>query len=226
MDGKTAGVAAQIQNPGSGAIGPDAPPIFLLVQEMAGFLPMAKIGQHLGIVLPEGHQPRHLAVEAAGDLRQAFFFPDRYVISLVNSLGGEETGQELCEDVLPGLHTQAHDLQGKVIPKFIHSQTRQTVGISKYHPAGIVKPKGLPAGPGACQAAAKELPVDGFIGVPGEDPYQDFGLAVEEASGHKGAGSVDDVNHATVGAILVHPSGLVVVNPAFSPAELPLLPPA
>ena len=57
MDGKTAGVAAQIQNPGSGAIGPDAPPIFLLVQEMAGFLPMAKIGQHLGIVLPEGHQP-------------------------------------------------------------------------------------------------------------------------------------------------------------------------
>ena len=112
------------------AIGPDAPPIFLLVQEMAGFLPMAKIGQHLGIVLPEGHQPRHLAVEAAGDLRQAFFFPDRYVISLVNSLGGEETGQELCEDVLPGLHTQAHDLQGKVIPKFIHSQTRQTVGLS------------------------------------------------------------------------------------------------
>ena len=205
-----------------GAIGPDAPPIFLLVQEVAGFLPMAKIGQHLGIVLPEGHQPRHLAVEAAGDLGQAFFFPDRYVISLVNSPWGEDRPGR--EDVLPGLHTQAHDLQGKVIPKFIHSQTRQTVGISKYHPAGIGN-LGLPAGPGACQAAA-ELPVDGFIGVPGEDPYQDFGLAVEEASGHKGAGSVDDVNHATVGAILVHPSGLVVVNPAFFPGGAPLLPPA
>ncbi len=141
-------VAAQIQNPARSNRAGCAPD-FLLVQEVAGFLPMAKIGQHLSIVLPEGHQPRHLAVEAAGDLGQfPSFFPDRYVISLVNSLGAF-TGQEaLWEDVLQDSIPRLTICTRKVSPNLSTVRPADRRNSKYHHPAGIVKP-GLPAGPGA-----------------------------------------------------------------------------
>ena len=176
-------------------------------------------------MLPEGDQPRHRTVQAAGDLGEALFFTDGHVVPFIDSFGRKQAGQELREDAFPGLHAQAYNLQAQVIAKLIHRQPRQSIGIPEDHPAGIVKSKGLPAIPGAGQAAAEQFPIDGFLGIPGQNAHQDFRLAVEESPGNKATGAVDYIHKAAVGAAFVYPGNLVVINPAFAPAELPLFSP-
>ena len=145
---------------------------------------------------------------------------------LINSFGGEQVDQKLCEGAFPGLHAQAYNLQAQVIAKLIHRQPWQSIGIPEYHPTGIVKPKSLPAVPGVGQTTAKKFSIDDFPGIPSQNAHQDLRLAVEKAPGDKAASAVDYIYHTAVSAAFVYPGNLVVINPAFAPVELPLLTPA
>ncbi len=90
MYGKASRVAAKIQHLTPGAVRADPSTVFLLIQKMSGFLPVGNIHQHPCVVLPDLHQLRNLAVDAAAEQIQPLLFAHGDVISLVNTDWMEE----------------------------------------------------------------------------------------------------------------------------------------
>ena len=87
VDRKAAGAAAQIQYILPRDIGPQVPPVFLLVEEVAGLLPSGDIDKHGRIMLPDLNFWGDTAVDAPADLCHAFLFPYGKVIPLIDPGG-------------------------------------------------------------------------------------------------------------------------------------------
>ena len=213
VDRKAAGVAAEIQYVPTLAVRPDPAPVFLLIQEVAGFLPVGDVHQHPGFVLPDLHQRRHPAVDTAGALGQAFLFPDGHVVPLIDPLWQEDFRQDLNQLLFPPLHAQADDLKAQIVPEFVHGESRQSVGLSEHHPAGIGKAQSLPVIPGPLDPAAEKGGVDALVPVPAQDPDRDPGPAVEKPVGQEAKTAVDDLHDLAVLAQIIHPVDLVVKDP-------------
>ena len=223
MDGKAAGVAAQVQHPGVLAIRLDAAPVFLLVQKVAGFLSAGDVHQHTGLMFQNFDHGRHMAVNAAGVLFQTFFFPDGYIVAGVDALRVEEVHQNAGDIVHPLLHAQADALEGEIVPEFVHRQPRQAVGLTEDHPAGVGKSDIVPVFPGGPDAPGEKVPVDGLL-LPGQYPDQNLGAAVEKAPGQELFRRIHHIHDAAVGVILVHPGHFVVVDPVLARFQALFLP--
>ncbi len=156
VNGEAPGVAAQVQDRPPGAVGADAAPVFLLVQEVAGFLALPQVRQHLRVVLHKRYELGHMAVNAAGDQGQALLLSNGHVVPLKDTQRMQEFRQKLHQVLLPGLQSQADDLKREVIPELVHSKARQAVGIPKDHPAGARKAQSPAILPGLGQTPLKK----------------------------------------------------------------------
>ena len=90
MDGKAAGAAAQVEHILPGRVGLQPPAVFLLVEEMAGLLPVFDADEHPRVVLPDDELLRDRAVDAGLDLRQPLFFAHGQIVPLIDPARGKD----------------------------------------------------------------------------------------------------------------------------------------
>ena len=226
MYGKASRVAAKIQHLTPGAVGPDPSTVFLLVKKMAGFLPMGNIHQHRRVVLPDLHQLWHLAVDAAAEQGKTFFFPYGDVVSLVNADRMEELRKNVDQIRLKAFQAQAHDLKAEILAKLVHRQTRQPIGLTEDHPAGIFKTERLAIAPCVADPTREEFPIDRFVRVFGQNTHRDLGACVEKALADKAQMAVKHLRHVAVLECVVHPVDLVVIDPQGAAGKIQFLAPA
>ena len=98
-----AGAAAQIEDGFAAAIRPDAAAVFLLVEEVTGFLAVWNGDEHARVVLADFKLIGDGAVNAGLELRQTFFFADGKIVALVDALWLEEIDENVYDNLLPRL---------------------------------------------------------------------------------------------------------------------------
>ena len=106
---------------------------------MTGFLTIGNVDLHDGIMLPDLHCLRHLAVDAAGHQGHSLLDADGKIVALINALRREDLHENGDQLLFPLLHAKGHDLKAQIISIFIHRQAGKTVGLTEDHPAGVLK---------------------------------------------------------------------------------------
>ena len=220
VDRKAAGAAAQIQNGSAGAIGADASAVFLLVEEVTGFLPVRDADEHTRVMLADFNLIRNAAIDAGFDLGKSFFFADGKIVTLVDAEGMEEVRKNVYEALLPRLQTETGDLKAEIACEFIDRESGKTVRFSKDDAAGIGKAELRSCAPCRFDAGTEKVLGNSFGWVARQDADGDFGAGIEKAAGGKAQMLVQYVDDAAVGAGVVCPVQLVVEDQGLTGADV------
>ena len=226
MDGKAAGAAAQVEHILPGRVGLQPPAVFLLVEEMAGLLPVFDADEHPRVVLPDDELLRDRAVDAGLDLRQPLFFAHGQIVPLIDPARGKDLREDLHQRFFPLLETEAGDLERQAVGKFVDGQPRQPVRLAEDHPARVGKAQRLPRLPRRADAAGEKVTVDRLLRPTREHADGQLRPGVKEPAGHEALAAVQHVDDAAVGADIVRPVQLVVIDQLLPLQHTGFLPPA
>ena len=103
VDREAAGTAAEVQNGLVFAIRANTAAVFLLVEEVTGFLAVWNGDEHARVVFADFKLIGDGAVDAGLELRQTFFFADGKIVALVDALWLEEIDENVYDNLLPRL---------------------------------------------------------------------------------------------------------------------------
>ena len=163
-------------------------------------------------MLPDHDLIRDLAVDAGLDLCQALLFPNRQIVALIDAARRKDLRQKPDQHRLPLLHAETGDLKRQAAGKFIHRQPRQAVRFTKDHAARIPEAQRLPRLPRGLDAAAEKGAVDHLLLVTRQNADGQPGSGIKKTAGGKALPAVQHVDDAAVGADIVRPVQLVIID--------------
>ncbi len=135
MNGKAAGVCKSIKNLGIFNKRFQSSPVFSLIKEIACFLPIFNINQHLDFIFKNYHLSVEWPFKKAFLLLQTFQFSYRNVISFIYAFRFQHFIKNFYYYVFMFFNSQRESLKTQVVSKFIYNKAGNEIRFSEYYPA-------------------------------------------------------------------------------------------
>ena len=170
----------------------------------------------------------HRLRDGAGDYFDLFLQtlqrPDRHVVARHDPLGVEQLRQRRHDGVTTILHPGGEQLDGEVIPIFIHHESRQKIRLAIDHPIVILTGADqLPVVVSLTDPLNKKVGAVDILPTPGENSDGDERAGVVVAGPQKSTTGVEQLRGATRLTLPRNLLDLVAEDPGVSLPQSPLL---